>query len=498
VLDKRSELELKLLVPSDFQLPPLAGESPDVAGVSEKEPLQLSAVYFDTPDLRLLRHGITLRYRTGEDGGPRWTLKLPVNGDNALRSELEYAGNGTEPPAEARTVLFGVLNGSVVGPVAEIKTRRRRWSLAGPDGEEMAELVDDRVSVLDGNEIRDSFREIEIESHGASRKVLERIARVIRDAGAMPEQRSKASRALEALRGAAPTVAPHPLDPDEPAGHAVGPALEDALARLLMYDPYARIGEVEGVHQLRVAGRVVRSVLRTFDPLLDQQKLAAAHEELRWLGQALGGVRDLDVMIEGLREAAGAAEQAIAPVLSTLAARRAEAEVVLTQALASERYAGMIKMLSELAHDDTFVVVASGPAETELPALAQRMWNKLRKAADALEPVSPEANFHRARILAKRARYAAETVGQFVSSKPAKRLHRLAVAAESVQNVLGEHMDATFARETLEGFASAHHGDGAVSFQLGRMVERYDQVARQKRREFFKLWRKLGRGRNLG
>jgi hypothetical protein len=59
-------------------------------------------------------------------------------------------------------------------------------------------------------------------------------------------------------------------------------------------------------------------------------------------------------------------------------------------------------------------------------------------------------------------------------------------------------MDATFARETLEGFASAHHGDGAVSFQLGRMVERYDQVARQKRREFFKLWRKLGRGRNLG
>lgn len=495
MLDKHSELELKLLVPADFQLPQLAGGAAGVAGVTEKDPLQLSAVYFDTPDLRLLSHGITLRHRTGDDGGPRWTLKLPVNGDHALRSELEYGGDGAEPPSEARAVLFGLLNGSPVGPVAEIKTRRRRWMLTGEDGEELAELVDDRVSVLDGNDIRHSFREIEIESLGATRRTLQRIAREFQRCGATPEQRSKASRALEALRGAAPSLAPRALDPGAPAGSAVGPALEDALKRLLMYDPYARIGEVEGVHQLRVAGRRLRSVLRTFSPLLDPDRLAVAHEELRWLGQALGNVRDLDVMMDGLRRIAGEGQGAIQPVLSALAARRTEAGVGLAQALGSERYTRLVNMITDLARDPAFVVAPGGPAREDLPSLARRMSDKMRDVAGALGPDSAEGDFHRARIVSKRARYAAETVSRFVGSKPRKRLHRLAIAAESVQNVLGEHMDATFARDTLAACASAYQADGTVSYQLGRVVERFDHRAEQKRREFFKLWHKLGKPR---
>src|SRR3546814_17173573 len=68
------------------------------------------------------------------------------------------------------------------------------------------------------------------------------------------------------------------------------PALARALDRLLAFDPYARLGEVEGVHQLRVAGRRLRSVLRTFAPLLDEQRMNEAHDGLRWLGQAMGKI----------------------------------------------------------------------------------------------------------------------------------------------------------------------------------------------------------------
>lgn len=496
MLDKRSELELKLLVPADFQVPPLDDGSAGVATVSEQEPQQLSAVYFDTPDLLLMRRGITLRHRVGDDEGPMWTLKLPTNGDKALRSEVEYAGNGQEPPAEARAILFGVLNGSALGPVAEIKTRRRRWNLASVEGVDLAQLVDDRVSILDGNEIRDSFREIEIEAHDIGRKRLKQIADVIRDAGASPEQRSKASRALEVLRGAMPTTAvDEQIDPGDPAGKAVGPALARALDRLLAFDPYARLGEVEGVHQLRVAGRRLRSVLRTFAPLLDEQKTAEAHEELRWLGQVLGNVRDLDVLTESLHAHAGDSEQALAPVFQTLAERHAAAKQVLAEALSLERYAALIQLLSALTADPALVTSPGGPIEDELPALARRMWRKLYKVADVLAPDSSEADFHRARILAKRSRYAAETVSEFLPSKLSKRLRPFAEDAESLQNVLGEHQDATYARATLQEFAPQHQADGALSFQLGRTVERYDQIARQKRREFFKLWRKLGRSR---
>ena len=496
MLDKRSELELKLLVSADFQVPPLDNGSGGVATVSEQEPQQLSAVYFDTPDLRLMRRGITLRHRIGDHGGPMWTLKLPMNGDEALRSEVEYAGNGKEPPAEARAILFGVLNGSALGPVAEIKTRRRRWTLASAEGVDLAELVDDRVSVLDGNEIKDSFREIEIEAHDIDRKNLKRIADVIRDAGASPEQRSKASRALEALRGAAPnTAAEERVKPGDPAGKAVGPALARALDRLLAFDPYARLGEVEGVHQLRVAGRRLRSVLRTFAPLLDEPKMTEAHDGLRWLGQVLGDVRDLDVLIESLHDHAGDSEQALAPVAQSLAERHVATKQVLAEALSSEKYGALIHLLSGLTADPALVTSPGGPAEDELPALARRMWKRLHGVADVLAPDSPEADFHRARILAKRSRYAAETVAEFLPSKLSKRLRPFAEDAESLQNVLGEHQDATYARATLQELAPQHEGDGALSFQLGRIVERYDQIALQKRREFFKLWRKLGRHR---
>lgn len=494
--DRHSELELKLLAPADFQVPPLDNGPAGVTAVSEQEPQQLSAVYFDTPDLRLLRRGITLRHRTGDDAGPMWTLKLPVNGDRALRSEVEYAGSGQEPPAEARALLFGVLNGSTLEPVAEIKTRRRRWNLANADGVDVAQLVDDRVSVLDGNEIRDSFREIEIEARAIDRAGLQQIADVIREAGASPEQRSKASRALEAVRGQLPgTVADTPIAPDDPAGKTVAPALARALDRLLSYDPYARLGEVEGVHQLRVAARRLRSVLRTYEPLLDEARMNEAHDGLRWLGQVLGAVRDLDVLVENLHAHTGDSDAALAPVFAALAERHAVARRELDAALSSQRYSALIGRLSELIADEALVAAPGGTVERELPALAGRMWRKLRKWADGLTPDSPEPDFHRARILAKRTRYAAETVAEFLPSKLSKRLRLFAEDAESLQNVLGEHQDATYARGVLQEFAPQFATDGALSFELGRLAERYDGLARQRRREFFKLWRKLGRAR---
>ena len=72
------ELELKLSVDDPFVTPALRPEGVDVAGMEELPPLDLRATYYDTADLRLARHGITLRYRTGEGDAVRLDLKLPV------------------------------------------------------------------------------------------------------------------------------------------------------------------------------------------------------------------------------------------------------------------------------------------------------------------------------------------------------------------------------------------------------------------------------------
>ena len=66
------EREVKLGAGPAFHLPDLNGVVDGVA-VTPPEAVRLETVYYDTPDLRLARWGVSLRHRAGEG----WTLKLP-------------------------------------------------------------------------------------------------------------------------------------------------------------------------------------------------------------------------------------------------------------------------------------------------------------------------------------------------------------------------------------------------------------------------------------
>src|SRR5205807_500474 len=77
------------------------------------------------------------------------------------------------------------------------------------------------------------------------------------------------------------------------------------------------------------------------------------------------------------------------------------------------------------------------PAERALPAVVRAPWHDLRRAARALGEQPPDEALHQARILAKRARYAAEAVAPALGPAAA-RFGKLAAA---LQTVLGEHQD---------------------------------------------------------
>ena len=89
------ERELKLRAGEGFELPDLGGE--------ELEPRVFVSTYYDAPDLRLARAGVTLRHRT-ENGRGLWQLKLPRRGS---RLELELAGPKSRPPEEELRLLVG-------------------------------------------------------------------------------------------------------------------------------------------------------------------------------------------------------------------------------------------------------------------------------------------------------------------------------------------------------------------------------------------------------
>ena len=87
------------------------------------------------------------------------------------------------------------------------------------------------------------------------------------------------------------------------------PAIDDLRALLERQrkaiersEPGVRDGaDPEDLHRFRVATRRSRAMIRASRPLVRDQ-LAALDRELRWLGSATGPVRDLDVLIEHLRE----------------------------------------------------------------------------------------------------------------------------------------------------------------------------------------------------
>src|SRR5688572_24455955 len=164
------ELKASLDGPFDPEVPP--GRR-DVARIEELAALDLRATYYDTPDLRLARCGLTLRHRTGEADGSRWTLKLPT-GDSIAdgREEVGFDGSGQAVPLAAADLVAAFVRSSELTPVARLRTRRARWRLLGPDGSEVAELVDDRVSVLQRGRVGERFRELELEGRGLDKDSL--------------------------------------------------------------------------------------------------------------------------------------------------------------------------------------------------------------------------------------------------------------------------------------------------------------------------------------
>src|SRR5207302_8559473 len=106
------------------------------------------ATYYDTAELRLARNGITLRYRSGEDGPP-WTVKLPEGSSAAAlrRSEVSFDGAPGPVPPRAADLVRAYARSRPLVPVAHLRTDRAPIELCGPDGGPLAETTGDRVAV---------------------------------------------------------------------------------------------------------------------------------------------------------------------------------------------------------------------------------------------------------------------------------------------------------------------------------------------------------------
>jgi inorganic triphosphatase YgiF len=195
------ETEQKYDAGADFVLPKLDG-LPEFGGRRAADPkrIYLSATYFDTEGLDLIKHQVTLRRRVGGDD-EGWHLKLPVRQDTRqeVRAPLD---DSNRVPARLAAQVQDITAGQTLRPIAILDTERTVLTLAGP-GDALVEVADDRVTAVRFGESESEsepmrWREIEVEaksSGGAA--MLEPVGRALREAGAKPSASgSKLARVL--------------------------------------------------------------------------------------------------------------------------------------------------------------------------------------------------------------------------------------------------------------------------------------------------------------
>lgn len=469
-ISAQTERELKLTVESNFHLPRLPG-------IPMPRRLLIST-YYDTAAYDLAHARITLRHRI-ERGKHAWQLKIPLGED---RQEVEVAGDQSDPPATLRGLLVVPLAHRKLLPVVTLRVWRTGL-LVRHGRDTIAEIALDTVSVIKNGRTIQQFRELEIEQRQGDETALRSLERQMREAGASDHDgRPKFFRALSLQ---APTPAPQP-NPKAPVVEHLTCALTQHLKWLLAHDPGTRLGtESESLHQMRVATRRLRAVLRTARPILLSAWVASLDQELDWLSEVLGTARDLDVQIAYFMEESAGLDardcKLLAAFISHLRSQRDAVQQMVLSELSSARYLDLVRRLQQAAHD---------PAVIESPLtvrqLARQAFKKLRKAIKGLRASPSDIALHKVRIKTKRARYAAELARASVG-KPAARFIK---AARAIQDLLGIHQDALQAERHVRQFLK-YSTNVRSGFVAGRMVERQHQRRKDARKDMKPLFKTL-------
>lgn len=497
---------------------------PAVEQVREEQPEELDAIYYDTPDLRLLAHDVTLRRRRGgHDEG--WHVKLPgqAAGRTEVHAPLQAGGPGAVPAELLRRVAVYARGRDLV-PVAHMRTHRRRHALLGTCDSPLAEVAQDMVAAQTleaGSAPRGDggtrttitqWYQIEVELQEGGADLLSAAARRLQDAGwHRSADRHKLDRALadrlravtqSADRGG-PQGRPDTAVRRGSAGEAVMNRLRVQVAALLQADPGARGDEPDALHRMRSAARRLRNLLRSHRAVLDRSRTDPVARELHWLTAALAQARDHEMLAERLHDQAvglrpeGAAPRTVSAGLATRVrdrerARHAAAWRTAVGMLDSPRYFALLDTLEDLVADPPLRPAAGKPAIGHLRKAAERDRRRLAKRLGAVRhaPAGREREqaLHDVRKAARRLRHTAETA-QPCAGRKGRRLRK---RARELQRLLGEHQDAVVARRALVALAAESRVPGTEAFCYGLLYAAQQETVCRVREQLPRAARRAG------
>jgi triphosphatase len=460
-----------------------------MAPVSTQE--RLISTYYDTPNSALKQRGLTLRVR--EQGGHfTQTVKAgDLAGDILSRGEWEVAvaenrpdpnaaRGGPQLPEDAAGDLRPLFVTEVTRTIFEIEPAPGTAIEAAIDEGEIRTVDRDRAEPI-------SEIELELERGGAA--VLYDLAARLLDAAPLRiETRSKSERGYHLVEGgdtppSAVHAEPVDLDPDMTVEAALQKIGRSCLAQLLRNEPAVLSAQPEGVHQMRVAVRRLRSAVSSLKKMLPHEDLCWIAEEFHWLGGKLGPARNLDVFASELLPAARAGlseEPGWDDLAITLARMQRAAYHEIREAMLSQRYtAAMLRLLrwfeasgwrANTASDEPNPMAS--PIGKIVSGVLDRRRRKITQRSKGFGRLAPRDR-HRLRIAVKKLRYTIELFGSLFDKddleKFVRRLKRL-------QGDLGYANDVRVAHEfVIELFAQAEPRSPAAHAWVA-VLEAHDQI----------------------
>ena len=260
------------------------------------------------------------------------------------------------------------------------------------------------------------------------------------------------------------------------AGPALLAALRSDVDRLVSSEHAVRADANDSIHQMRVATRRLRSVMRSFKKLLPHDENAHLKDELKWLAGLLGHARDAEVLADRFEKLIGAQPQElmVGPIRDRLVGaqrahyRAAHRDVV--EALDTPRFQQLKEDLASLVVSDLTRKEADAPAARVFTTCLCGDYERLRDAVRTHFAAAGEdhiESLHDVRKSAKALRYSGEAATDVLGATA----DSVASAAKSLQSVLGDWRDAVEARTHIVTVAEQAREAGEDGFGYGVLYE---------------------------
>jgi CHAD domain-containing protein len=235
--------------------------------------------------------------------------------------------------------------------------------------------------------------------------------------------------------------------------------------------------DTEFLHDYRVSLRRTRSLLGQIKNVFPEYVVDHFRNEFRWLAQATGAKRDLDVLLLNLRGMSDSLPvDDLAALLAFLGRKQLHEQGLLEQLLESKRYRTLLASWRSFLQDAPPGVPE--PTDAALPLVQVtsqrilRLYRRLVDQAKAIHDETPADAIHQVRIEAKKLRYMIDATR---SLHDRSDLDRIIDRLKKVQSVLGDFNDAQVQEHNLVSFGSAlleaGAGESGVLLTVGRLAE---------------------------